>query len=306
MTQTKKNGWLLTPPAADLPQVPFPEAVRQASANLPGTLPERPDELVFALDIDGTLVGAGGVTKRMRETLAAARDAGAEIVIATGRGIYSTQAVIHDLGLGDGWGVCSNGSVTVQWDRDHIEGHTVKEFTDFEVRPTAERFLETFPSILLGVDAGPEGMIVSEMFPAGELMRQTLAESLEQLLGSRATRLVARAPWLKREDFAQQIDEMGLEDVEYAVGWTSWADIGPVGVTKASGLQRLVEQLDKPANGTIALGDGDNDVAMLQWAAHGVAMGSAGENVKQSADAVTAPVEQDGAAAVIQAVLSRY
>ena len=47
-------------------------------------------------------------------------------------------------------------------------------------------------------------------------------------------------------------------------------------------------------------------MAMLQWAAHGVAMGSAGENVKQSADAVTAPVEQDGAAAVIQAVLSRY
>ncbi len=303
---TATNGWLLTPPAANLPEVPFAEAVRQAGLSLPDTLPERPDELVFALDIDGTVVGASGVTRRMTETIAAAQKAGAEVVIATGRGIYSTQAVVRDLGLEDGWGVCSNGSVTVEWGRNHPQGHVVSELFDFEVKPTAERFLETFPSILLGVDAGLRGMLVSQVFPAGELMQQTLAGSLEELLGGRASRLVARAPWLERDDFAQQIDEMGLKDVEYAVGWTSWADIGPAGVTKATGLQRLIEKLEKPKNGTIALGDGDNDLAMLQWAAHGVAMGSAAESVKAAADAVTTPVEQDGAAAVIQAVLDRY
>ncbi len=300
------DGWLLTPPAADVPKISFSEAVALAAADLPDNLPSRPEDLLFALDIDGTLIGSHGVSQQMKDTLAAAKEAGAHIAIATGRGIYSTRAAIDELDVGEGWGICSNGSLTVQWDSAHPHGHVITGFTDFDPRPTAERFIETFPGILLGVDAGVDGMLVSQMFPVGELMLQKVADSLEQVLGSRATRLVARAPWLEREDFAAQIEEMGLQDVEYAVGWTSWADIGPGGVTKASGLQRLIEELGKPASGTIALGDGMNDLAMLQWAAHGVAMGGSDPLVQQAADAVTTSVEQDGAAAVIQAVLNRY
>lgn len=262
--------------------------------------------MFFALDIDGTLVGSEGISPNLRRALADAEKVGARVVIATGRGVYSTRSVIADLGLSDSWGICSNGAVTVEWHERHPDMHAIEAMTDFDPRPTAERFLETFPAILLGVDAGPEGMLVSEMFPAGELMLQRVAEDLEQVLGGRSTRLVARAPWLEREDFAQQIDEMNLTDVEYAVGWTSWVDIGPGGVTKASALQELSERLDSSPDGTIAIGDGMNDIAMLQWAAHGVAMGSAEKRVKAAADAVTTAVENDGAAAVIQAVVNRY
>lgn len=303
---TTSDGALLTPPASGAPELPFVDAVAQAAAALPQNLPQDPEELFFALDIDGTLIGQNGISQRLRDTLGAAVESGAQIVIATGRGIYSTRAVVGELGLEHGWGVCSNGSLTVNWDGDHPERHRVTDLTDFDPRPTAERFLETFPSILLGVDAGAKGMLVSDSFPVGELMLQEVARDLEHVLGSRATRLVARAPWLERDDFAQQIEEMGLEDVEYAVGWTSWVDIGPGGVTKASALQKLTEKLATPAGGTIAIGDGMNDVDMLRWADHGVAMGSAIPAVKNAANAVTTAVENDGAAAVIQAVLERY
>lgn len=299
-------GSLLTPPSSGEARIPFPEAVDLAAQALPSTLPQTPDELLFALDIDGTVVGQHGVSTEMKRAIEDAEEAGARVVIATGRGIFSTRPVVTELGLHRGWSVCSNGSITVRWDETAAGGHILDDISNFDPRPTAERFLETFPGILLAVDLGAEGMLVSQAFPAGELMQQKVAESLEHVLGEPATRLVARAPWLERDDFAQQIEEMGLEDVEFAVGWTSWADIGPPGVTKATGLERLARQLEVPSTGTIAIGDGTNDIAMLEWAAHGVAMGGSAEPVRRRADAVTTAVEHDGAAAVIRAVLNRF
>ena len=45
---------------------------------------------------------------------------------------------------------------------------------------------------------------------------------------------------------------------------------------------------------------------MLQWAAHGVAMGGATPQVQAAADTVAGPVDYDGAAAVIEAILENY
>ena len=45
---------------------------------------------------------------------------------------------------------------------------------------------------------------------------------------------------------------------------------------------------------TIAFGDGGNDISMLRFAGIGVAMGNAEDDVKASADYVTAGVDDDG------------
>ncbi len=50
----------------------------------------------------------------------------------------------------------------------------------------------------------------------------------------------------------------------------------------------------------LAIGDGRNDIEMLRWAGRGVAMGQAPAEVKAAADAVTLPVEEDGAAVEIR------
>ncbi len=46
----------------------------------------------------------------------------------------------------------------------------------------------------------------------------------------------------------------------------------------------------------LAIGDGRNDIEMLQWAGRGVAMGQSIEEVREAADAVTDSVYDDGAA----------
>ena len=76
-------------------------------------------------------------------------------------------------------------------------------------------------------------------------------------------------------------------------------------MTKASGLEELRVRLDVPGAGTVAVGDGTNDIAMIQWAAFGVAMGGASTEVRSRARHVTAAVENDGAAAVMHALMRR-
>jgi hydroxymethylpyrimidine pyrophosphatase-like HAD family hydrolase len=47
-----------------------------------------------------------------------------------------------------------------------------------------------------------------------------------------------------------------------------------------------------------------NDMAMLRWAAHGVAMAGAHEELKAVADEITASNEEDGIALVLERLLS--
>lgn len=76
-------------------------------------------------------------------------------------------------------------------------------------------------------------------------------------------------------------------------------------VTKGVGLRRLADYLNVPYDATMAIGDTENDTAILEAAAVGVAMGNATEDVKAVADYITTSNEEDGVAkAINELVLS--
>jgi Cof subfamily protein (haloacid dehalogenase superfamily) len=74
-------------------------------------------------------------------------------------------------------------------------------------------------------------------------------------------------------------------------------------VTKASGLAFLAEHLGFARERTVAFGDGENDVELVDWAGYGVAVANAHERVLAVADFVCPPVEEEGVAQVIEAYL---
>ena len=57
-----------------------------------------------------------------------------------------------------------------------------------------------------------------------------------------------------------------------------------------------MRELDVAQADVLAVGDGFNDVEMLEWAGRGVAMGQAPSTVQEAADAVTGTVAADGVA----------
>ncbi|WP_164996711.1 HAD family hydrolase [Actinomyces minihominis] len=299
---------LITPPPHQGPGLPYGEQVENARLALPGDLPQDPSQLLVALDVDGTLLTAEGASPNVRRTVGSAIDAGMNLVIATGRGIPATRPVFEELELNEGYSVSSNGAQTIRWSRQHNGQLTYDKVGEvyFDPRAAVEAILAVIPGTHLAMDCGNERMNVNLEFPPGELASIQDLRDLEQLLVDPAVRMVIRAPWMSREEFAEAIAAADLSEFECAIGWTAWADVTALGTTKAQSLKGLAELLGIHPRGTIAIGDGSNDIAMLNWAAHGVAMGGAAPEVVAAAKTTTGAVDHDGAAAVLDALLERY
>jgi Cof subfamily protein (haloacid dehalogenase superfamily) len=76
-------------------------------------------------------------------------------------------------------------------------------------------------------------------------------------------------------------------------------------VTKAAGLGFLAGRLGFSRERTLAFGDGENDVDLLEWAGYGVAVENAHDRVKEVADFVCPSVGDEGVAQVLEAFLAR-
>jgi Cof subfamily protein (haloacid dehalogenase superfamily) len=76
-------------------------------------------------------------------------------------------------------------------------------------------------------------------------------------------------------------------------------------VTKAAGLTFLSEHLGFARERTLAFGDGENDIELVDWAGYGIAVANAHDRVKELADLVCPRVEDEGVAQVLEAFLAR-
>ena len=77
----------------------------------------------------------------------------------------------------------------------------------------------------------------------------------------------------------------------------------PVGTSKASGLSNVCKGLGIDPSEVIAFGDAENDLEMIQFAGHGVAMGNACDALKNAADEVTLTNNEDGIAHTLNHLL---
>ncbi|WP_424765618.1 Cof-type HAD-IIB family hydrolase [Paenibacillus sp. sgz302251] len=98
--------------------------------------------------------------------------------------------------------------------------------------------------------------------------------------------------------FCKEEDEGCYKDHFSELGFNRWhlygSDVLPQGGSKARGIQALVERAGFKSEDVYAFGDGLNDIEMLQYVYHSVAMGNAPEIVKQAARYVTKDVTEDG------------
>lgn len=258
---------------------------------------------LVALDVDGTLMTYDGVVSpEVRACVASLRAAGAHVVLATGRSVVATVPVARDLGIEEGWAVCSNGAVLVRLDPEQAEGYAVEEMTTFDPEPVLRVLQLELPDAYFAVEDLGRGFRVSRPFPDGELGGEQRVSTFAELCASPATRVVIRDPGSTPEEFHALVERVGLHQVSYAVGWSAWLDLTPGGVSKGSALEDLRRRLGVEPFATVAVGDGGNDVEMLRWAARGVAMGHAPEHVREAADEVTGTIADDGVVDVLRSI----
>ncbi len=266
---------------------------------------------LIALDIDGTLLkwveGSGlthgEIAPRVHDAIQRAHDAGAHVVLSSGRSPHGMTGIAEMLGVaGQGgeplWIVASNGAVVFRYE---LGGKidVVHEDT-FDAAPAVRAILAEHPTARIAIEDRGNGYHVSMPFPDGELTGTMTVTDVDDLVALPVSRVIVRDPDATADDFVELGARLGLHGTDYVVGWTAWLDLTPVGVSKASGLEKVCADLNLSAADVLAIGDGRNDIEMLRWAGRGVAMGQAVESVREAADFVTDQVDLDGAAVELE------
>lgn len=260
---------------------------------------DRSQPWLVAIDIDGTLISDYGVlnpwTISEVQRLVAA---GHYVTIATGRSVPMTLPIVEELGIAPEFIVCANGAITVRRDESDPSKYVRDNTELFDPGLVLREIHKSIPDAHYAVEDETGLLRYIGWFPeSGVNMHTQKMDSFDELFTDQATRVVVIAPTSREDYFTDVVEMLGLHKVTYSVGYTSWLDIGPQGVNKSTALENVRQRWGVPRDRVMAIGDGRNDVDMLEWAAEfgrGVAMGQAPEEVRTAANEVTLDESEGG------------
>jgi len=249
---------------------------------------------LVATDIDGTLIHTDGtLSARTAEVLAALP---VPAVLVTGRPVRWLPQLFDQMPESLP-AICANGAVVYDPRTDTVlraEPLGVDLLAD-----VVKRLRDAVPDVVLAVEVEDGRSFRYE--PAWPVHRSTaLTEMLQhpdELTAAPAAKLLARSASYGPDEFSALVGRTlaGTAETTHSSS-SALVEISAAGVTKAAGLAWLCERDGIAAADVLAFGDMPNDVSMLAWAGHSVAMANAHPALRAVADEVTLANDEDGVA----------
>jgi Cof subfamily protein (haloacid dehalogenase superfamily) len=256
---------------------------------------------LIATDLDGTLLrGDDTVSDRSRAALARVAAAGARHLVVTGRPAPRVRPLLEDLGC-RGLAVCGQGAQLYDIDADRLLWSVT---LDRELAETALGKIEAEAGqVYAAVDQdGVDGLTLIE--PGYRMPHPTLPAvrvgRRDDLWGEPISKVLLRHPTLSDDELAAVARSVVGSLATVTMSGPGTVELQPCGITKATGLALAADHLGLRPEDTLAFGDMPNDIPMLDWAAHGVAMANAHPELKAVADEITLSNEDDGIATVLE------
>lgn len=263
---------------------------------------------LIATDLDCTLLDSDlQVSARTRAALDAARAAGIEVVPVTARQPRGLGLIAAQAGF-TGWALCGNGAHGV-----HLgTGETLFEahVEPFAQRAVAAALTERIGGLLF-VSVRERGEVFAAQAGYAELAHfedhkrwphEMQALPLADVLAAPSLKLIVRHPTLGPDELLREARALDLPGVAVTHSGAPFIEVLAAGVSKAWGLSRLCAHLGIQQGEVLAFGDAPNDAEMLAWAGRGVAVAHAHPDARSAADEVAASNDEDGVAAVIEAL----
>ncbi|UQS21970.1 Cof-type HAD-IIB family hydrolase [Amycolatopsis thermalba] len=264
--------------------------------------------LLIASDVDGTLLDPmERMSPRTAAVLRRAAEAGVPIVLATGRPPRWIPAVAQAGGL-TGYAVCANGAVLYDIGNDEVVSvHGALE--PMMLHDAVDELTKALPGAGFAaervgrraLDPDVQHLVIEHGYrnPWGD--GEGVPVSRAEIVGRPAVKLLVSHPDMTSDEMARAAGALLDESVDITFSASGGLiEIAAHGITKATGLAEVADRFDVPVERIIAFGDMPNDVEMLKWAGHGVAMANAHPEVLAVADEVTSPNSEDGVAQVLE------
>jgi Cof subfamily protein (haloacid dehalogenase superfamily) len=261
---------------------------------------------LIATDLDGTIVRSDGeISARTVDALVAAEESGLLVVFVTGRPPRWMKPVSDATGH-HGVAVCANGAIVYDL---HTEQVVQEHPMDAELaRTLAEAIREVVPDVAFAIEGGGRFGHEPQYRAKYEVPPDVVIAELRELLDRPVTKLLARHTSMPTTELLAAAQDVVGDLAVLTTATFSETDglleLSATGVTKAFGLERLAAEHGIAAADVVAFGDMPNDLPMLAWAGHAVAVANAHPDVIAIADEVTASNDDDGVALVIERLLA--
>ncbi len=259
---------------------------------------------LIALDMDGTLLNSKGeISERTLEAIHKAQDKGVLVTACTGRPLQGVDKY-NDLLQIDGPVIIYNGAMIV---------HTTSREILFEENlntKDARKLLE------LGKKHGTTMCVWSQNQLYGNILNERihsykklsgveplLIENYEALLEQGITKILWNDEVERVNFFMDELVRDDFEELSFCTSKPIFLELFSSKVSKAVAMETIGKLYHIDQSEMIAIGDGKNDLSMIEYAGLGVAMGNAPEEVKKKADVVTASNDCDGIAEIIEKYL---
>lgn len=266
---------------------------------------------MIGFDLDGTLL-----TEKKElcpytiDILKRAVKQGIEILPVTGRPLCGLPKMVKEL-VGLRYAITANGARIL----DLKEGRVLRE--QLVDTKTAEQILEilgkydTLREIYYdgtGYAKRAELEKIHQFFEEGPMAeyvrttRQPVEDLMEKFYKENRAVDKVQGVFAHLEERKKALDEIKqLKGVTVTGALKNNIEVNGIGVNKGDALLWLADYLGIAAQETMAFGDGDNDIALLEKAGTGVAMKNGREEVKDVADAITERTnDEEGAAQFIE------
>lgn len=234
---------------------------------------------LIALDMDGTLLNdQHEISEANQLAIKEAQETGVYVVLSTGRSLRKCERHADSLSLSS-YLVTVNGSEIWDDKRGLVERNLVKSESIQWMLELSHKHQVRYWAITTNrnwIDEMPDDIHAEEWLKFGfnskdEVTRDTILKELQA-----------------REEF------------ELSNSTPTNIEVNPSGINKARGLKLVCERLGIDMKNVMAVGDSLNDLAMIEEAGLGIAMGNAQEIVKNAAAWVTSTNNEDGVAKAIR------
>lgn len=257
---------------------------------------------LFVTDIDGTLLPAGGskIPAKNIEAVQAMTQAGVSVAIATGRMYCSALPIAAQLGVSVPI-IAYNGALIKSSSGEVLKAQYMDEEIVLELIKFFEesgRYLQSYSDDILYV---PERNRYAEFYETN-LKVKANAVGWEGLRGhaKNVPKLLSIS-----DDEDELIDSMNTisknfpAQVEVTRSHAMFAEFMAKGVTKAGAIKILADRLGIANEEILAIGDSENDLAMITSVGCGVAMGNAVDAVKKACPRITDTCDNCGFAKAV-------
>lgn len=261
---------------------------------------------LVAIDMDGTLLNLQHeITPAVKSAIERAHKKGVMVVLTTGRPFVGIQRYLMELNLVDEGQYCIsyNGALVHRANDGECVAEITLGFDDYLyieqlARDLGVHFQAFDKSFLYTPNKDISEFTIHEASLTGIPVRYRAVEEMDRATRFPKLMMIDKPDLL--DSAIQRLPQQARDNYTILKSAPYYLEILDSRVNKGQGVKMLAEKLGLAREEVMAIGDQENDLAMIEYAGTGVAMGNAIDSVKKIAQFITKTNMEDGVAHAIE------